>query len=614
MRHQSRRKWDVFWLGVVSVVLGAGATVAAMAGDTERISSYWTSAVIGPDDTADIVEVIDYDFGPRQRRGIFRDVPGLPETATVEVTATDAPDDVTLLDRGSETRIRIGDPDITVTDRHRYTIRYRLDTLVAGVHPDDDDPFEESRALLDEETDAAPAAPMPPRYVAWNAVAADWEVPIEAAEIHVVDRFELTDLECNQGRFSARGGCTVTQIEPGHLVVTTSDLDSRNGVTIVARRQAPLAEAPAVPDAPAGEPDDDGSGWWLPGIVALVASILPMVGISRLVRHAGREEVYAGGAADAAFGPPAGETLPVVTMDADELAQLATIEFEAPRDLSATAGGIILRERVETRHQMAWLIECAIREEIEIEGEGKDMHLRRGAATPHPTVAPTLDAMFDGRSEIELGKYDETFSEAWKGLSSELDEWWKHSGLWQPDGHRRRRQAIGYGFLATLVGVALMALGGVMAARSDSAWLGMVFVGAAFGGGGLAAMLRSWELPVRSAEGSSRWLQVESFRRFIANSEVRHAEAAARMGLLRQYTAWAVALDELDHWNDAVQAAAIDPAVRSSMSAGDIAFVSMAPSLSRATASTFTAPSSSGGGGGGGGVGGGGGGGGGGSW
>ena len=36
----------------------------------------------------------------------------------------------------------------------------------------------------------------------------------------------------------------------------------------------------------------------------------------------------------------------------------------APRDLSATAGGIILREQVETRHQMAWLIECAIREDF----------------------------------------------------------------------------------------------------------------------------------------------------------------------------------------------------------------------------------------------------------
>lgn len=618
MRHQTRRRWDLFWLGLLAVLLGVGGTVAALVGDTERIPWYWTAAEIGPDGTADIVEVIDYDFGPRQRRGIFRDVPGLPPTSPVEVSVVDAPDDVTLLDRGSrrrdETRIRIGDPDITVTDRHRYTIRYGLDTLLLDQHPDDANDFDEFVGSSEDSEDAdPPAEPLP--YVAWNAVGNDWEVPIEEVEIHLVDRFELTDLECNQGSFGDTGGCTVTQVEPGHLVVSTSGLDSGEGVTIVARRLGPLAQPPSLPATPAGGPDDPGSGWWLPGIVALSAALLPMAGISRIVRQAGREEVYAGGAADAAFGPPPGETWPIVIMDAEELAQLATIEFEAPRDLSATAGAIILRERVENRHQMAWLIECAIREEIEIEGEGKDMVLRRGAEPPHPAVVEALDAMFDGRDEIELGKYDETFSKAWKQLGAELDDWWKSSGLWQPEGHQRRKKALGYGFLAALAGAALLALGAAMAVRGTSAWLGLVLIGAAFAGGGLAAMVRSWELPIRSAEGSSRWLQVESFRRFIANSEVRHAEAAARMGLLRQYTAWAVALDELGHWNEAVAAAAEVPGSEAAGHRSDLAFVAMAPALSQATTSTFTAPSSSGGGGGGGGgVGGGGGGGGGGSW
>lgn len=618
MRHQTRRRWDLFWLGLLAVLLGVGGTVAALLGDTERIASYWTAAEIGPDGTADIVEVIDYDFGPRQRRGIFRDVPGLPPTSPVEVTVVDAPDDVTLLERGSsrrvETRIRIGDPDITVTDRHRYTIRYGLDTLLLGQHPDDANDFDEFVGSADDDGEEADAPLEPPPYVAWDAVGADWEIPIEEAEIHLVDRFELTDLECSQGSFGEEGGCTVSQVEPGHLVVSTSGLDSGEGVTIVARRLDWLTTPPTLPEAPTGGPDDPGSGWWLPGIVALGAAVLPMAGISRIVRQAGREEVYAGGAADAAFGPPPGETWPVVIMDADELAQLATIEFEAPRDLSATAGGIILQERVENRHQMAWLIECAIREEIEIEGEGKDMRIRRGSAPPHPTVEGTLDAMFGGRDEIELGTYDETFGKAWKKLGGELDDWWKASGLWQPEGHRRRKKAIGYGLLAALVGAALLALGSVMAVRGEDAWLGLVLIGSAFAGGGLAAMVRSWELPIRSAEGSSRWLQVESFRRFIANSEVRHAEAAARMGLLRQYTAWAVALDELAHWNAAVDAAAAVPGSEAAGHRSDLAFVAMAPSLSSATTSTFTAPSSSGGGGGGGGVGGGGGGGGGGSW
>ena len=132
MRHNRRRKWDVLWMVLIVVALAVGALIAAAVADTERISGYWTAATIDPSGSARIVEVIDYDFGLETRRGIFRDVPGLAPDAQVTVTATDAPDDTLLQDLGGSTRIRIGNPDITITGRHRYTIEYGLDTVVSG--------------------------------------------------------------------------------------------------------------------------------------------------------------------------------------------------------------------------------------------------------------------------------------------------------------------------------------------------------------------------------------------------------------------------------------------------------------------------------------------------
>jgi uncharacterized membrane protein len=99
---------------------------------------------------------------------------------------------------------------------------------------------------------------------------------------------------------------------------------------------------------------------------------------------------------------------------------------------------------------------------------------------------------------------------------------------------------------------------------------------------------------------------VESFRRFLAGSEAYHAEEAAKRGLLREYTAWAVAVGEIDRWERAVQASSITDRA-------GLGYVHMAPVLMASTSKASTAPSSSGGGGGGS-VGGGGGGGGGGSW
>jgi uncharacterized membrane protein len=155
--------------------------------------------------------------------------------------------------------------------------------------------------------------------------------------------------------------------------------------------------------------------------------------------------------------------------------------------------------------------------------------------------------------------------------------------------------------------------GGAAANRWGAAWLVLVAFGAVLAGAGLAAAVRAWELRVRTAAGSGLWLRVESFRRFLAGSEAHHADEAAKRCVLREYTAWAVAVGEIDRWSRMVAAsgAARDPAAVQA-----VHYAAIAPALHSATSATSTEPSSSNGGGGGGGgsVGGGAGGGGGGSW
>jgi uncharacterized membrane protein len=134
--------------------------------------------------------------------------------------------------------------------------------------------------------------------------------------------------------------------------------------------------------------------------------------------------------------------------------------------------------------------------------------------------------------------------------------------------------------------------------------------------------VRAWELRVRTAAGSGLWLRVESFRRFLAASEAHHAEEAAKRGVLREYTAWAVAVGELDRWSRSVAASTVAPD-----HAIDASSIPVLESSARTTTIKPPPPPSdsdsgwsggssggSGGGNGGGGVGGGSGGGGGGSW
>ncbi len=603
MRTTSRRRLDTALIAGGSLVIGAVALVGAVVGDIERVERLWTSADLADDGSAQITEVIDYDFGSiSEKHGIFRTVPDLSPEAPITVDSPDAPDaiQVTAEDTGGRegARIRIGDPNVTVSGRHRYRIEYPLPGVARGTTVD------------------------------WEAVGVDWEVGIEEAEIHVVAPFELLDATCSTGVTGSQGGCEVREIAPGHLATTVKGLDAGEGVSIEARTGSDLATPPTPPEPPATPPADPGTGLAPPAGTAAAGALLAGGLTAWLVRRAGRERVGAGGPADAAWAGPDASTS-WTRVDEKELEAMATTEFAPPAELDPPHGGIVLTEEVRPEHKVAWLLQMAIDGTVNIGGDGVDGAGAAGTAgrwmpngddlrlvrTGHgtPDAAAILDTAFAGRDEVELGSYDSHFARAWQNLQGQLLAWRDTSGMWDPGGGRRKVTARVLGIIAVVVGALGAAGGGALANQRGPAWLVLAAAGGVVAGAGLAAALRAWELRVRTPAGSAAWLRVESFRRFLAGSEAYHAEEAAKRGVLREYTAWAVAVGEIDHWQRAVSAASIAPET------AGLSYAYIAPLLLVSTTSASTAPSSSGGGGfgggfGGGGVGGGAGGGGGGSW
>ncbi len=585
--YRSRRRLDVFLLGLFALVVGGITAAAAAIGDLERIEGYWVSAVV-EDRTAQVTEVIDYDFGSEQRRGIFRDIDDLDPNASVQVSSPTAPDEFVLLPQiGSTVRVRIGDPNQTISGRHRYRIDYPLAIGQAG------------------------------QPLVWDAIGTRWEVDIADVEIHLTGSTEFADLLCSTGEGGTWGGCAVDQPEPGHLVVTIDGLSTGEGVTISATPGAPLDTPPAQPVAPTGQPDDPGTGVLRPFLVALATALVAAAVASRLVRRAGREQVWAGGAADAAYGPQFGEDYPTRLVDHGELAQLASTEFAPPKGLTPWQGGVLHRENSGQDQEVAWLLERAIAGQIRIDGvevddrgkaDGDVTLVRLADGDIEPEDRELLNGLFGGRPTVTLDSYDEQFAAGWSELGEHLGVWNETARFWDPAGDRRRGRAMAVGWLALLLGIVAVIVSAVLANRSGSVWLAGVGLAAVVTGVGIGLVTRSWELRVRTPEGSGLWILLESFRRFIEGSEARHVQQAAEQGRLREYTAWATALGEADHWSDAVQQADLDP----SIDTGAIYLAAVAPQLGSATSSAATAPSSSGSGGGS--VGGGAGGGGGGSW
>ena len=575
MRSRTRRRVDVALVALGVALTGGAAAVGALAGDDERVAAVWAGAQVAENGSARIVEVIDYDFGADRRHGIFRDVPGLPLEAPIVAHSPTAPDDVVVTPgAGDEGHIRIGDPDRTISGRHRYTIDYPLDTLTGD------------------------------SGVAWDAVGTSWRVRVGDVEIHLVAPFRLEQLRCFRGEGGSRRSCSVRQVEPGHLVARIDGLGKGQGVTVEAISAGPI-DPPPLPTPPSGRAEDPGTGVLPPLILAAVAALAAAVPMSVLIQRRGRERVAVGGAAAAAWGGEDGGEA-YVMRDSDDLASLATVEFAPPEDLSPAQGGVLLTESVSPDHKTAWLVQAAVDGYVDLEEDESGVTLVRGDRRDG-SMAAIVDKAFAGRDRLHLGEYDSSFADAWTAVGEELSSWQRASGLWDAAGDRRK-------VLAQLIGAGVAVLGllatGFAAGPANvhgPVWLVPVAVGALLAGGGWTAVVRSWELRVRSARGSGLWLRVESFRRFLAESEARHAEEAAKRGVLREYTAWAVAVGEVDRWSRAVKSAGVAVADPDAMR-----YAVLAPSLSSATSSTSVAPSSSSGGGGG--VGGGGGGGGGGSW
>src|SRR5262249_17308515 len=118
-----------------------------------------------------VEERIRWDFEGEQKHGIYREIPIVydrPGTADYHIglrvgRVTDGDDEpltVKTTSAGGYARIRVGDPDRTITGVHEYRIRYTVNRAVLF--------FDDHDELY------------------WNATGTDWPVWIDHVEAHVL--------------------------------------------------------------------------------------------------------------------------------------------------------------------------------------------------------------------------------------------------------------------------------------------------------------------------------------------------------------------------------------------------------------------------------------------
>jgi len=525
----------VLAVAVTVAVIGGGAVgpPAAWATQAEQITAYDVDITVEPAGSILVREAIDYDFGSNRRHGIYRDVPvrtrydGRDDRIyPLKVLSVDAspgtPHRYKLENVGNHKRIKIGDPDQTVSGAHSYTIAYRVESALNGF-PEHDELY-------------------------WNAIGTEWSVSVHHPTVQVHTPSAVTQVACFGGGRGSRLACAdARQTGPG-AAFSQGDLLVGQGLTVVVG----FAKG-AVPE-PVAVLDERWSFTRAfsatPATVAasLLLLVAIVVGFARLAWATGRDQRFAGSAVDAAFateGPQEPVGLSLRRFGGAE----TPVELVPPDHLRPGQVGTLVDEVANTLDVTATIVDLAVRGYVRIDEIPKhgwfgkpDWTLTklRDGDDLRPYERLLLDGLFETGRRVDLSALRNTFAARLHGVQGALYDDAVEQGWFvgRPDRIRLRWRVIG--------GVALAVSVVVLVLLAAFTHLALVAVPPVVGGALLLAGAKF--MPRRTAKGTGVLRRVEGFRRFIDESEKERARFAEQAHLFSEYLPYAIVFGATEKW------------------------------------------------------------------
>ena len=530
-----------------------------------------------------VTEYVDINFGRSQKHGYRRYVRtdfGYPENVIAASPSMSSELYVGFSNGFYE--MRIGDPNATDNGQHRFVLSYTL--------PD---------AYLDG-------------YLNYSLIDPD-EDPITHRFRVILNGFRLDNSLCSVGDWGTVGGCELVDGPFGQEVVL-EPLDRNEGLNLSGFAMI-TGEVNDIGDVHLPVQESTPLNWLWP----LIGALAVIVGSALVMRWSlwrGKNSVGALDPAGAAH--PVGGS-PVHRVTDEELRAMTTVEFAAPKGIAPWEGNILLVEHIGWDIQTDWLSSLIGEGLISLDLSGSGVLLRLEVARNELSDfdRQLVDVLLPGgATERRISdKYDRAFHKQWNAIRKALRDKVASAGWWEHSTRRLRppMNAAGAWFLMVLYALFIVFVDAVVNEvdalqvfeSSSGKTVYLTLLSFAF-----AYFLMRGERASRTVVGSSLYLQTASFGRFLEQSEGRHVEEAYRLGVLREYSAWAVVLGHSRAWKKAVRAvgnSAIDDSVALTMA-------SLSATSAVRSSAQPPASNSNGGGSGGGGSGGGGGGGGSGGW
>ncbi len=536
------------WCILTAALLGLSPR--ASAATFESIRSYDVDIQIQPDGDLTIVETIDYDFGDEPHHGIFRDIPTrvrfddrydrlYPLDVDDVSGSAGTPVDFTVEDAGGGlTRIKIGDPDQTVTGPHTYRIAYTVQGAMNAF------------ATHDE--------------LFWNAIGDQWPTIIERATVHVGAPGTVTAVACYAGSTGSRTRCDDAAARGETASFRQTQLFPYEALTVVVGvEHGAVAVAPPILD----ERWSVGRAFRVNDMTVAGAAAVLLLGCGGFGYVAwtrGRDRRYRGSPVDQVMGNPHGETQRVPIGEGDAA---APVEFGPPEGIRPGQVGTLVDERANTLDVSATIVDLAVRgylviQEIPKEGLfGKpDWRLMRLEA-PVDALLPyerlLLDGLFHDGGDVTLSSLRTTFAERLHSVEDSLYSNAKEQGWYtaRPDKMRGRWILGGLGLLVLAIAVAVVL---AMFTGLGLVGLALVLVGCVF-------LFGSGRMPARTAKGTAMLRRVRGFRQVIETADRYFARWAEQENVFPTMLPYAIVFGLTDKWAAAFASLAQDPTTTPAM-------------------------------------------------
>ncbi len=578
--------------------------------ETWTIENFASDLTIQSDGAVRIQEVVEVDFGSTEKHGIYRDVPYVYSSETGENIYTQI-SNIAVLQDGTEAevdvtkndyymRIRIGDPDKTITGPHTYTITYVALGVLASYEGVDE--------------------------LYWDVTGNQWEVPIESASATVHVPVKILQASCYKGTHGSANSCDDSQVDEHTAIFTGRNLDYAEGLTVAVGftpGSIPIVHVAAPPTV------DDVIASPITGGITLS---LIGAGILYFVRRwykFGRDRYWQR------------SPLPGVRSDREGMLsekvvplwhrQSVSVEYESPDQLRPAEIGVVMDEKADTLDVSATIVDLASRGFVIITeipktwmfGK-KDYELQRTNKVADGLMEyerVLLEKLFDSGTEVKMSELKDSFYTELKKVKELLYEEVVRKQLFPQHPDKVRSVYIG-------IGIGIMVVGGVLFASMVAtvkqaqtlelyhqilAGLGLSFVVVGF-----IALLFGPFMSRKTGYGREIFERVKGYKLFVSGTEKYRAKFLEKEGLFEQVLPYAIVFGVTDQLAKAFKDMGIEPSNPTwfhGATAFNIAdFTSTVGSFSESLSTAISSSPSSSGSGGGGFSGGGFGGGGGGSW